>query len=141
MFSVFVFLLGRKKKKLVLTCVCVCVCVCVCLSHLTLCHAMDYSSSGSRVHGISQAIILEWIAISSSRGPSQGLSLCFLALQADSLPLSHPGSPNNPNEIWIPAGFGTDYNEYVITVKSQKVLWGRIHALECKEAISDMGLC
>ena len=139
MFSVFVLLLGRKKKKNVS--VNLRVYVCVCLSHLTLCHPMDCSSSGSCVHGISQAIILEWVSISSSRGHSQGLSLCFLALQADSLPLSPPGSPNNPSEIWIPAGFGTDCNEYVITVKSQKVLWCRIHTLECKEAISDVGLC
>ena len=33
----------------------------------TLCDPMDYSPSGSSVHGILQARILEWIAISSSR--------------------------------------------------------------------------
>ena len=38
---------------------------------LTLCDPMDYSSPGSSVHGISQARILEWVAISSSRGSSQ----------------------------------------------------------------------
>ena len=32
---------------------------------------MDCSSSGSSVHGILQARVLEWIAISFSRGPSQ----------------------------------------------------------------------
>ena len=32
----------------------------------TLCDPMDYSPLGSSVHGISQARILEWIAISSS---------------------------------------------------------------------------
>ena len=32
---------------------------------------MDYSPPGSSVHGISQARILEWIAISFSRGSSQ----------------------------------------------------------------------
>jgi len=32
---------------------------------------MDWSPSGSSVHGISQAKILEWLAISSSRGYSE----------------------------------------------------------------------
>ena len=36
----------------------------------TLYDPMDYSPSGSSVHGISQARILEWIAISFSRGSS-----------------------------------------------------------------------
>ena len=34
------------------------------------CSTVDYSPPGSSVHGISQAIILEWIAISFSRGSS-----------------------------------------------------------------------
>ena len=34
----------------------------------TLCNPMDYSSPGSSVYGISQARILEWVAISFSRG-------------------------------------------------------------------------
>ena len=39
-------------------------------SCLTLCNAMDCSPPDS-VHGILQARILEWVAISSSRGSSQ----------------------------------------------------------------------
>ena len=41
---------------------------------------MDCSPPGSSVHGISQARILEWVAISSSRGSSatQGSNLCLL---------------------------------------------------------------
>ena len=38
---------------------------------LTLCDLMDYSLPGSSVHGILQARILEWVAISFSRGSSQ----------------------------------------------------------------------
>ena len=38
---------------------------------LALCDPMDCSPPGSSVHGISQARILEWAAISFSRGPSQ----------------------------------------------------------------------
>ena len=37
---------------------------------LTLCDLMDCSPPGSSVHGISQAKILEWVAISISRGSS-----------------------------------------------------------------------
>ena len=40
-------------------------------SCLTLCNPMDCSPPGSSVHGILQAGILEWVAISSSRGSSQ----------------------------------------------------------------------
>ena len=39
---------------------------------LTLCNSMDYSLTGSSVHGILQArIILEWVAMLSSRGSPQ----------------------------------------------------------------------
>ena len=36
-----------------------------------LCDPMDCSPPGSSVHGILQARILEWVAMSSSRGSSQ----------------------------------------------------------------------
>ena len=39
------------------------------LSCLTLCDPKDYSLMDSSVHGIFQARILEWVAISSSQGP------------------------------------------------------------------------
>ena len=58
-------------------CACVCACVRVCVrvcnrsvmhdSH----HPMDCSPPGSPIHGNSQARILEWFVISSSRGSSQ----------------------------------------------------------------------
>ena len=37
---------------------------------LILLNTMDYSLTGSSVHGISQARVLKWVAISSSRGSS-----------------------------------------------------------------------
>ena len=40
-------------------------------SCLTLCDPMDYSLQGSSVHGIFQARVLEWVAISFSRGSSR----------------------------------------------------------------------
>ena len=38
---------------------------------VSLCDPMDYSPPGSSVYGIFQARILEWVAISFSRGSSQ----------------------------------------------------------------------
>ena len=54
---------------------------------------MDCSPPGSSVHGILQARILEWVAMPSSRSlPDPGIEPRSLALQADSLPLSHLGN-------------------------------------------------
>ena len=50
----------------------VCVCVCVACSAVSdSCDPIDCSSPGSSVHGILQPRILQWVAISSSRGSSQ----------------------------------------------------------------------
>ena len=54
--------------------ICVCVCVCVCVHAQwcqTLSDPMDCSLPGSSVHGILQARILEWVAISFSKGSLQ----------------------------------------------------------------------
>ena len=48
-------------------------------SCLTLCDPMDCSLSGSSVHGIFQARVLEWIAISFSRGSSQHRSQTWVS--------------------------------------------------------------
>ena len=40
-------------------------------AHLTLCDPMNCSPPGSSIHGILQARVLEWVAMSSSRGSSQ----------------------------------------------------------------------
>ena len=60
---------------------------------------MDYSLPGSSVHGILQAKILEWVAISFSRGSSRprdltnrGIKHGSPALQADSLSSEPPGN-------------------------------------------------
>ena len=44
--------------------------VLVAQSYLTLCDPMDCSLLGSSVYGIFQARVLEWVAISFSRGSS-----------------------------------------------------------------------
>ena len=82
---------------------CVYMCVCVCMhggvglvakSCLTLCNAMDYSLPGSSVHGISQAILeVGYHFLLQGIFLTQGSNLHLLHSQADSLPLSHQGSP------------------------------------------------
>ena len=61
---------------------------------------MDHSPPGSSVHEISQARILEWVAISFSRGSSQplGSNPRLPHWQVDSLPLSHQGSQESENQ-------------------------------------------
>ena len=70
---------------------------------LTLCNPIDCSPPGSSVHGILQARIPEWVAISFSLGrifPTQGLNPSLLYWQADSLPLSQLGSPLFPQSAF-----------------------------------------
>ena len=71
----------------------VCMCAKSLQSRLILCNNMGCSLPGSSVHGILQARILEWTAISSSRGSSQRrdpASLMSLALAVSSLPWAPP---------------------------------------------------
>ena len=63
-----------------------------------LCNPTNCSPLGSSVHGILQARILEWVAVSSSRGSSQPRDwilslLCLLHWQASSLSLALSGKP------------------------------------------------
>ena len=73
--------------------------VCV-QSYPTLCRPVDCSPPSSSVHGILQARILEWTDIPSSPEdlPDPGIkptSSVAPVLQADSLPLTHRGSPKD----------------------------------------------
>ena len=68
---------------------------------------MYCSPPGSSVNGISQARILEWIAISSP-GALPDPRIEPMHWQADSLPLSHQGSPNYQHtseilQVWFQA--------------------------------------
>ena len=77
------------------------------------CHPMDCGLPGSSFHGILQARILEWIAISFSRESSWYRDRTHvLCLQIYSLPLNHQGNPWNTrdvqklrkwSEIWVVA--------------------------------------
>ena len=60
---------------------------------LPLCDPMDCSLTGSSVHEILQARILEWVTMPFSKDlPNPGVES---ALQADSLPSEPPGKPIN----------------------------------------------
>ena len=66
-------------------------------SCLTLCDSMDYSPPGSSVHGILQTRMLEWVAVSFSKGSSwpRDWTHGLLHWRADFLLLSHQGSPQH----------------------------------------------
>ena len=70
-------------------------------SCLSLWDPMDYSLRGSSVHGIFQTRILEWVAISFSRGSSwpQGLNPDLLHHRQMLHHLSHQGSPKGMNSV------------------------------------------
>ena len=74
-----------------------CICGSLPQSCLPLCDPRDCSPPGSSVHGILQARMLEWVAISSSRGSSpprdQTQSLASPALAGGFLTPVPPGEP------------------------------------------------
>ena len=69
----------------------------------TLCNPMDCDPSGSSVHGIFQARILEWVAFSCSRGSSRSTSLVVSCISRWILyHLCHLGSPEKTQEVSVP---------------------------------------
>ena len=75
-----------------------CCCCLVAQSCPTLCNPMDCSPTGSSVHGILQARILEWVAMPSPRGSSPSRDQTQVsALQVDPL-LSEPSG--KPRTYW-----------------------------------------
>ena len=94
-----------------IVCVCVCVCACVCVHTLSHIHLFatpwTIAHQAPLVHGIFQARILKWVAISFSRGSSwprdrthvscvsctdKQVLFLFVFWQAGYLPLHHLGS-------------------------------------------------
>ena len=70
----------------------------------TLCDPMDCSLPGSSVHGLFQARVLEWVAISFSRGSFQSRDRTQSpALQADSLLSERLMKPNSYAVSLFPA--------------------------------------
>ena len=69
----------------------------------TLCIPMDCSSPGSSVHGILQERILEWVAISFSRGSSQPRSQTGISYIAGEFFTAEPPgkSPSSPYQLSV----------------------------------------
>ena len=64
-------------------------------SCLTLCDSVDCSPPGSSIHGIFQARIFEWVAISFSRDlPEPGIEPWSPTVQADASLSEPPGKPH-----------------------------------------------
>ena len=102
-----------------------------------LCDPMDCSPPGSSVHRILQARILEWVAVSSSRGvfPTQGWKLrllCLLHWQAGSSPLALPEITISTERVWEKRNYFPQNPTYMIhthnctfNLPSQKMIfWG-----------------
>ena len=67
---------------------------------LTLCDPVGCSPPGSSVHGIFQARVLEWFAISFSRGSSRLRDLTQVSrTEADALPCELPGKIRKMQEL------------------------------------------
>ena len=64
-------------------------------SCLTLCDLMDSTQPSSSVHGIFQARILEWVAISFSRGSSRPRDQTRVSHIVGALPSEPPGKALN----------------------------------------------
>ena len=77
------------------------------------CDAVDYSPPGSSVHEISQARILEWVAISFSRGSSWCRDL--------SNPGVEPGSPALRVVSYIASGFFTNWDSITDSMDSMDI--------------------
>ena len=80
------------------------------ISHF--CDPVDYSLLGASLHGILQARILEWVAISfPEEFPDQGIEPGSAALQADALTSEPPGKPSIQSYI-----FCLDSRNYVLSL-------------------------
>ena len=92
------FIVGQREREK--ECVCVCVGVKSCAA---LCNPMDCSLPGSSNQRIFQASILEWVAISYSRGyfliqESNPCLWHLLHWQVDSFPAAPSGKPKNSSD-------------------------------------------
>ena len=89
---------------------------------LTLCHPMDYSRPGSSVHGILQARILEWVAISFSRVHRWWqLIQAFLSRPRTSQPLIKVSQRHiqQPTDCFLPAQPSFHVLRLLESIKSQ----------------------
>ena len=86
-----------------------------CFSHVRLCNPMDCSLPGSSIHGILQAWILKWVAISSSRRSSWPTGWTWvLCIMGGLFTTEPPGRPQNtlhvPNVEYLSYIYLSPYN-------------------------------
>ena len=93
-------------------------------SCLNLCNPMDSCPPGSSVHGILQARILVWVAMTSSRASSWSTFLCHLQWQAGSLPLG----PHGKSREMVTKCYK---EEITVGLLHQKRLWGTRISAQC----------
>ena len=125
----FLFCL-RPESLMILIITYMCQCVLSCLTKSYSLWPYELSPPGSSVQGILRARTLGWVAMTSSRGSSQSRDQtqipCSSWMQADSLPLSHQGSPTQLPQItwygeshlvkhWSPALRATQVNSRMET--------------------------
>ena len=102
----------------------------------SLCDPMDCSLPGSSVHGILQAIVLEWIAISFSRGSSQPRDQTRVFCIAGRFFTTEPsGKPRYKQHTWNFIEWGTlkviwNFKTFsgIVQEKSENV-WGALQNL------------
>ena len=102
----------------------------------TLCNPMDWSLQGSSAHGIFQARVLEWVAISFSRGSSQfrdwTLVSCIAGRHLASEP---PGKPfkclqNNVSKTWLSRCLTVGLSSQLLSFRRLKIC----HVLKVMES-------
>ena len=97
----------------------------------TLCDLKDCSLQGSSIHSIFQARVLEWVAISFSRGSSRPRDQTQVSrIAADALTSEPPGKPSHINmhlsHIYAPFNFLKTNRELILKVikaKSQHLFY------------------
>ena len=107
----------------------------------TVCDPMDCSPAGSTVHGISQARILQWVAILFCRESSWPRGRTLPALQADSLPSDPPGNPifnailrcKSNKTCWDL--YAENYKTLLKEIKEVLSKWGDIACYELEDNI------
>ena len=98
---------------------------------------MDCSPPGCSVHGISQARILEWVAISFPGDlPDPWIKSESPSLQVDSLPPSHPGSPTQPLRLSL----NITCSRKCSMISPKKVSCHHLYACNCQNIILPLTL-
>ena len=110
-------------------CVCLCVCVCTCWVVSNSLHPLHCILLSSSVHGILQARILEWVAISFSKGSfwprDQTCVSCIIRWIL--YPLAPSGKPHQPSRIiQLPKRINSQQQGNILFIFSQHLTTAQI---------------